>query len=365
MFLSVIGAGARLLLILVFLVAGISKLRDREGSQDALVAFGIPPAWSKLLGIGLPALEIITALFLFFEATAVTGAILAIGLLALFSIGIVYNLSKGRTPDCHCFGKVYSKPISKIDILRNFLLASIAAIVLGQGSNGSLIKSITTIAASVDRSHVLYGLLTLITALALVEGWLLLHVLRQQGRMLLRIQTLESQPQTSPSRDAGQPRENGRRNGLPFGTVAPPFELARMRGQRASLREVLARGRHALLVFVDPRCGSCAALVPMIDDWQKRHGEWLSIVVISTGEADANTAKFGALNPEILLLQQRREVAELYGAMATPSAVIVNPKGRIISAVVYGELPIRELVAEHAGYQQGATPLAQHQLAQI
>jgi uncharacterized membrane protein YphA (DoxX/SURF4 family) len=45
---------ARLLLAGVFLVAGAAKLRDRDGSQRAVVEFGLPSALAAPLGLLLP-----------------------------------------------------------------------------------------------------------------------------------------------------------------------------------------------------------------------------------------------------------------------------------------------------------------------
>jgi uncharacterized membrane protein YphA (DoxX/SURF4 family) len=42
---------ARLLLALVFAVAGVAKLADREGSRRAIVDFGVPSALAAPLGL--------------------------------------------------------------------------------------------------------------------------------------------------------------------------------------------------------------------------------------------------------------------------------------------------------------------------
>jgi hypothetical protein len=45
-----------------------------------------------------------------------------------------------------------------------------------------------------------------------------------------------------------------------------------------------------------------------------------------------------------LLLQKRSEVYDAYEARGTPSAVIVDPSGKIASATVMGQVPIEELI---------------------
>jgi uncharacterized membrane protein YphA (DoxX/SURF4 family) len=52
---------ARLLLALVFAVAGLAKLLDREGSRRTIVDFGVPSALAAPLGLVLPLAELAVA----------------------------------------------------------------------------------------------------------------------------------------------------------------------------------------------------------------------------------------------------------------------------------------------------------------
>jgi len=61
---------ARLLLAVVFVVAGISKLADREGSRQAMTNFGIPAALAASFGLLLPLVELAVAAALLPGATA-------------------------------------------------------------------------------------------------------------------------------------------------------------------------------------------------------------------------------------------------------------------------------------------------------
>ena len=100
----------RLLLALVFAVAGTAKLSDREGSRQAIVDFGVPSAIAAPLGLVLPLAELTVAATLLPASTAWWGALGALALLALFVVGISINLARGRKPDCHCFGQLHSAP---------------------------------------------------------------------------------------------------------------------------------------------------------------------------------------------------------------------------------------------------------------
>ena len=48
----------RLLLAIVFAVAGTTKLRDRAGTRRSLESFGVPPLLVLPLGILLPVVEL-------------------------------------------------------------------------------------------------------------------------------------------------------------------------------------------------------------------------------------------------------------------------------------------------------------------
>ena len=121
---------ARLLLAAVFVVAGVAKLADREGSRRAVADFGVPAALAAPLGILLPLAELAVAAALIPTATAFWGGVGALALLLLFVVGIGANLARGRKPDCHCFGQLHSAPAGSTTLARNGVLAAVAAILV-------------------------------------------------------------------------------------------------------------------------------------------------------------------------------------------------------------------------------------------
>ncbi len=114
---------ARLILAAVFLVSGISKLFDLAGSQAAMRSFGVPESMTRAGGYLLPIVELAIAVLLIPETTALWGATLALILLAVFIVGIAYNLSRGRKFDCHCFGQLTTSEIGPSTLIRNVVLA--------------------------------------------------------------------------------------------------------------------------------------------------------------------------------------------------------------------------------------------------
>jgi hypothetical protein len=183
---------ARLLLALVFLSAGVAKLADREGARRAIVEFGVPSALATPLGLLPPSGELVVATSLLPASTAWWGALGALALLSLFVVGISINLARGRKPDCHCFGQLHSAPAGWKTLARNGVLAGVAGFVLWQGYEGGAGPSVVAWLGVFSTARVL-GLLGGMVALALLAGqwWFLVHLLGQNGRLLVRLEAME------------------------------------------------------------------------------------------------------------------------------------------------------------------------------
>ncbi len=80
-----------------------------------------------------PLAELAAAVALVPRASAWWGALGALALLLLFVAGIGANLARGKRPDCHCFGQIHSAPAGWQALVRNGVLAAVAALVLWQG----------------------------------------------------------------------------------------------------------------------------------------------------------------------------------------------------------------------------------------
>src|SRR5689334_21506958 len=98
---------------------------------------------------------------------------------------------------------------------------------------------------------VLFG--TVLPWLLLAVGtWLGYQLVRQNGRILLRLEAIEQQL------GARAPAPRREPAGLPVGTVAPDFELPDLAGGRHKLSEY--RGQDVLLIFFNPKCGFCTKM---------------------------------------------------------------------------------------------------------
>lgn len=338
---------ARLLLALVFVVAAVTKLADREGSRLAMSDFGVPAAFAAPLGLLLPLSELAVAAALLPTATAWWGAVGALALLLLFVAGISINLARGRQPDCHCFGQLHSAPAGPMTLARNGALAAVAAFLVWQGRDSARPSALGWMGGL---SAAQLGALILgMVALALLAGqwWFLLHLLRQNGRLLVRVEALEA----NLGADAAAPSTNGTQQaaGLPVGSQAPAFSLEGLHGETLTLKSLRSSGEPVMLLFTDPNCGPCTAMLPEIGRWQEEHANKLTVSLISRGKPEENRAKMGEHGLSRVLLQKDWEVSEAYRVGGTPSAVLVQPDGTIGSAVMGGAEAITGLVAHAVG----------------
>lgn len=340
----------RLLLAVIFLTSALAKLKDRAGSKQALLDFGLPPLISSPFSIVLPLAEITVAIALLLVGSAWWGAIGAIVLLLLFIGGIAVNLARGRTPDCHCFGQIHSEPIGWPTFVRNFALVMLAGFIVMHGPDNvgvSITGWLTTLTA-IQWTTLIFAIFVLV--LLITEGWFLIHLLRQNGRLMLRIESMEAQllskNANQPEATSSTPKENKGNIGLSVGTLAPAFRLADHRGKIVSLDTLLSMGKPTLLVFSDPKCGPCISLLPKIAIWQREYRNLLNIAVISRGLARNSHLNITEHNLSNILVQKDQEIADAYNVRGTPSAILVFPDGKIGSALAGGSDLISTLVEE-------------------
>jgi len=311
----------RIILSAVFSTAGVTKLLDQRGTREAVVNFGSPRGLAPALGVLLPITELAIAVGLLFAETTRVSAVAAVAVLAIFIVAIGVNLARGRTHDCHCFGQLYSRPLGWPTLIRNFVFAA-AAIFIWQQS-AVLTPGVSAPGSFVPAPWVLASLVLLITGAAVAFG---------RGQQAQAVTEAAEAPK-----------------GLPLGATAPDFELSAYEGGTTSLQQLLAPRKPLLLVFTNPNCSPCVSLFAEIKDWQKAHSDRLTIALISFGTIKENFVNVARNGLGQVLLQKKREVAESYGGVLTPTAVIVDPEGRIASKLAAGAEEIRELLSTIVG----------------
>jgi peroxiredoxin len=333
-------------------VAGIAKLADRSGSRQAAIDFGVPRTLATPLAVLLPLAELAVAVALVPASTALWGARGALVLLLLFVAGIAINLARGRKPNCHCFGQLHSAPAGWKTLARHGTLAAVASFIVWQGWNGDVGPSVIAWLGAFSATQLLIlagGVVVL--GLLIGQWWFLLHLLRQNGRLLVRLEAVEASLATGDSLLA--PSENGtpvhQTEGLPVGSTAPDFSLSGLHGETITLDALRSSGKPVMALFTDPGCGPCNAMLPEVGRWQEEHAKKLTLALVSRGAVEENKTKAQEHGLTNVLLQKDWEISESYEVRGTPSAVLISSDRKIASPVAGGAEGIRGLLSYAVG----------------
>jgi peroxiredoxin len=167
-------------------------------------------------------------------------------------------------------------------------------------------------------------------ALIAVGAWLGYQLVRQNGRILLRLEAIEQRLAKSPVEAPRKPAA------LPIGSPAPEFELPDLAGVHHKLSEF--RGKDLLLVFFSPKCGFCTKMAVDLAALPTEGANGRPIpVIVTNGDADENrklVEQFGIR--AVVLLQEQMKVAALYRAHGTPTGYRIDAEGRIASELAVG-----------------------------
>ena len=319
-------AGTLLLLILasLFSFAAVAKFLDVSGTRSTLDEFGVPHPLQAPLALALPIGELALALALLVPPLGRAAAAVAGGVLVALGAVLAYQLLQGRSPSCNCFGSASARPIRWRTVARNAVLASVAGAAAWAPSAERLAR--LTLPVPV-------GSVALVGTVALAACYASLR--REHAALLARIQAAELQRARVSTTEPG---------GLPVGSPAPRFELPGVDGRTHTLEELMGRALPVVLLFTDPKCKPCHALLPHVAAWQVEHAGRATIAVIGRGPMEGNVAKAVAHSVQNFLVQSNVEVVSLYGVSSAPSAVVVRPDGTIGSPAVTGAPQVHDLV---------------------
>jgi hypothetical protein len=309
-----VALAAAVALAVVLVVSGAAKLLDRAGTRQAVAGFGVPAPLVAPVATGLVPAELLTAVLLVVPASRVVGLVLAGLLLAAFTTAVVLALRAGRRPECHCFGRIGGADVSGRTVARNLVLLLLAVAGLA-GSEADLPDG-------AGRSGAMVVGVLLAAGVLLAEGL--------AGAAARRRRAAEDEEA--------------------FGVVGsqalPEFEAATLTG-RTSREALLAPGLPVLLVTLTPGCGPCMSLRPDIAAWAQVLRDWVTVVVLAHGTAEANQEAY-ADDPGLTVVLDAPAVQEALGIHAAPPAGHVGPDGRATSGVASGEQLVRRLLVTAA-----------------
>jgi thiol-disulfide isomerase/thioredoxin len=213
-----------------------------------------------------------------------------------------------------------------------------------------------------------------LVVLAVLVGilWLLWHTLQHQGRLLLRIEAVESRlgqaglsaqgadairglvasaiglpmlrslPRAAPAQHNGNGAQPKPRPITPaIGEPAPEFSLPSLEGNQIKLSDF--RGHKTLVLFWRPGCGFCQRMLPDLQAWEKRPPQDApGLLVVSSESVESNRAM--KLRSPVVLDQPGMSVGSQFGATGTPMAILVDEEGKIASALAAGAPPVLALM---------------------
>jgi uncharacterized membrane protein YphA (DoxX/SURF4 family) len=118
---------------IMFIVAGIAKLRDPSGFAEEIANYQLFPSLAPYLAASLPMVEIAVGAILVFgmrRSLWLQGAALCAALMmVVFTIGVSHVVVEGINIDCGCFGGNMG-PVKGTTVVRDVFLSGAAATLL-------------------------------------------------------------------------------------------------------------------------------------------------------------------------------------------------------------------------------------------
>jgi peroxiredoxin len=210
-----------------------------------------------------------------------------------------------------------------------------------------------------------------IAALGLAEAGfiaVLYQVIRQQGRLLLRLDQVERRLGLGPQALGAGIERGG--SELAVGTVLPGFELPDLAAKPVALEDF--RGRRVLLVHWSARCGFCdriASELAALGPQHERAGVQMLLVSSGPATAERELAREHGIECPILLDGKGSAAVEAFAGLGTPSAYLLDEAGRVVQPLAVGAdqvTALARLAAEGSAHRRtrlpGERPLAESRI---
>src|SRR5436190_2108854 len=399
----------RLSLFGIFALAGVGKLLDRAGSEKAVKEFGVPEDLAQPVAYALPIVEITIGLFLLFASTSWLAATAGLLLLLVFIGGMIYQMAQGNAPDCHCFGQIYSEPVGKTSLIRNIGFAILSLLLVAQGrANQGL--DLTGSPNDMLQAVLILGILVLLAVavfylkkildqqLQIAKRIEVLELVSRDGSVAeregagnpaeslplgslfpdfeladtagKRVRWADYRKRKRPvlfvfvSPDCGPcnalypeikewrldltkehlyfANSNGHETPVKIGERLPEFSIPDLNGEPVT-RETFT-GKDSLVLFFSMTCPHCVKMINEIKEWNINKGTHEpNLVVFSEGDPEEHKA----LDLEApILLDDGYKLSGEIGMMGTPSGILVNSKGEIVTETGVGASNIWALIGK-------------------
>lgn len=179
--------------------------------------------------------------------------------------------------------------------------------------------------------------LTILLILILISVWVgFYQLVKQYGRLLLRLEQLERGARGTPETQPENAREETEPAGISIGTTFPSFSFPDLNGKMVALGDF--QGMKVLLVHWNFECGFCDSISPELarleDSFQRSN---VQLVLLAYGDAKSNreqSAEHGLRCP--ILLMKDQETPEPFEQHGTPAAYLLDEEGRVATTAASG-----------------------------
>ena len=179
------------------------------------------------------------------------------------------------------------------------------------------------------------------------------QIVKQQGRILLRLDQLEQTANTGAAQKLSAEAES---DGLPLGTDFPAFTFPDLSGRSVALADF--RGKRVLLVHWSFACGFCNSIAPELARLEATLAQHnAQLMLLAEGGAASQqkeAAEYGLKCP--ILLMKNGEAPEPFRQRGTPVAYLLDEAGRIAAPFASGADRVLLLARELAGDGASASP---------
>jgi hypothetical protein len=122
----VVGNVAGLVLGLAFVWAGALKLVQGPSWSKQAADMGV----SRSVALVVPYVEVLVGALVAVQLLAPWPAVVALGMLLVYTGLIVLRLLDGSRPPCACFGSRSTRPLGAVHVVRNLALLAVAAVAI-------------------------------------------------------------------------------------------------------------------------------------------------------------------------------------------------------------------------------------------
>ena len=252
----------------VFGVSAVSKLVSFDEFRDSVEDLTRESRFSSTLAAAVIGAEILMVILLLLGPIGTAGLVAMI-LLVAFTGVLGFNLLRGVSTKCACFGRLFDSTLSWWSVVRNLLLMALALATLGSSETlPGLIQKLTA-------QEIVIGIL-LLTVAGL--GFLILFLLRYLGRTIRALDALGVDSVTL-----------GALTGPISGARVPDLNGTDSDGIDLSLDQMISTtGAQGLLLLSDS-CSHCKELVHLLSN----HTPDMAALVAIQGDPDRARTNLG------------------------------------------------------------------------